>query len=331
MASNPENNSAGSRPLNFNAKQQDIMTDQDQQPAPVLLEKEGSLAVITLNRPERLNAFNAPMHQAMIAALDEVESDDACRALVLTGAGRGFCTGQDLTDRLAAAGGEPIDLGASLDEFYNPLVRRLRALKMPSVCAVNGVAAGAGANLALHCDIVLAARSARFVQAFSKIGLIPDCGGTWLLPRLIGEARARAVAMLAEPIEAEQAEAWGLIWRAVDDDRLMDEARALAESLAQTSARAHGELRRAMSLSAGNSLDEQLDHERDVQRKLGFSKAYAEGIAAFAERRAARTPGGASSCAKPISYRVCARPLAASAARFRCCGPTIWRPTSSPS
>jgi 2-(1,2-epoxy-1,2-dihydrophenyl)acetyl-CoA isomerase len=271
------------------------MTETNNSKAPVLVEFDGPIAIVTLNRPERLNAFNGAMHKAMTAALDNIEGDENCRAMVLTGAGRGFCTGQDLNDRILADGDEPADLGASLGELYNPLVRRLRALKVPTVCAVNGVAAGAGANLALHCDIVLAARSAKFIQAFSKIGLIPDCGGTWLLPNLIGEARARAVAMLAEPIDADRAEAWGLIWRAVDDDGLMADARSIAINLSETSQLANLELRHAMSLATRNSLDEQLDHERLVQQQLGFSKAYTDGVAAFAKRRSAETSKGASS------------------------------------
>ncbi len=274
---------------------QDVMTETNQSNASVLVELDGPIAIVTLNRPECLNAFNRSMHLAMTAALDDIEGNDNCRAMVLTGAGRGFCTGQDLNDRIPTDGGKPADLGASLGEFYNPLVRRLRALNVPSVCAVNGVAAGAGANLALHCDIVLAARSAKFIQAFSKIGLIPDCGGTWLLPNLIGEARARAVAMLAEPIDADRAEAWGLIWRAVDDDHLLEEAYLIAISLSETSQLANLELRHAMSLATRNSLDEQLDHERLVQQKLGFSKAYADGVAAFAKRRSAAVSEGASS------------------------------------
>ncbi len=258
---------------------------------PVLVEREGGVAIITLNRPERLNAFDVAMHTGLAAALDEIERDPTCRAILLTGAGRGFCAGQDLNDRRAAAGGERVDLGESLGTHFNPLVKRLRAAKVPTVCAVNGVAAGAGASLALHCDIVLAARSAKFIFAFSKIGLIPDSGGTWLLPRLIGEARARALAMLAEPVGAGQAEDWGMIWRAVDDRELMGEARALAGRLAGEPTLAHVALRQAMEAAASNSLDEQLEHERAAQRRLGFSPDYAEGVAAFLEKRAPRFTG----------------------------------------
>src|SRR6476659_1637123 len=197
----------------------------------ILVEQRAGYRVITLNRPDKLNAFNEAMHQALRKAIEDAEADEPCRALLITGAGRGFCTGQDLTDRLAKPG-ETIVLGGTLEAYYNPLVRKLRNLPFPVVAAVNGVAAGAGCNMALACDIVLAARSASFVQAFSRIGLVPDCGGTWFLPRLVGTARARALMMLAEPVTADTAAEWGMIWQAVDDDRLMPEAQALIERLA---------------------------------------------------------------------------------------------------
>src|SRR3984893_10312877 len=200
--------------------------------APILVETRAGYRIITLNRPQRLNAVTEAMHVALRTAIGEAEADPSCRALLMTGAGRGFCAGQDLNDRLAKPG-EPAPVpGGTLEQYYNPLVRMLRSLPFPVVAAVNGVAAGAGANLALACDIVLAARSASFVQAFAKIGLIPDSGGTWFLPRLIGAARARALAILAEPVSAEQAEQWGLIWKAVDDEVLMAEAHTLAARLA---------------------------------------------------------------------------------------------------
>src|SRR3954468_15491994 len=192
----------------------------------VLTEQRAGYRVITLNRPDRLNAFNETMHADLRAALDQVERDDSCRALLLTGAGRGFCAGQDLSDRLAKPG-EQVMLGGTLEAHYNPLVRRLRALPFPVVAAVNGVAAGAGCNVALACDIVLAARSAQFIQSFARVGLVPDSGGTWNLPRLVGPARARALALTGEPLPAEKAEAWGLIWKAVDDGALMVEAEKL--------------------------------------------------------------------------------------------------------
>src|SRR6266849_10263433 len=189
----------------------------------ILVETHAHYRLITLNRPERLNALTVEMAEALSAALDAAAADESCRALLITGAGRAFCAGQDLT---AIVGIAPAEIGHLLDH-YNPLIRKLRALPMPVVCAVNGVAAGAGANLALACDIVLAAQSASFVQAFAKIGLIPDCGGTWLLPRLVGPARARGLALTGEPLAAEKAEAWGLIWKAVDDGMLLEEVHRL--------------------------------------------------------------------------------------------------------
>ncbi|MFG1346231.1 2-(1,2-epoxy-1,2-dihydrophenyl)acetyl-CoA isomerase PaaG [Xanthobacter autotrophicus DSM 431] len=237
---------------------------------------------LTLNRPDRLNAFNEDLHRQLAAALDRT-ADDACRAVLLTGAGRGFCAGQDLGDRVQSDA--PPDLGATIEAFYNPLVRRIRALRKPVVCAVNGVAAGAGANLALACDIVLAARSAKFIQAFSKIGLVPDSGGTFFLPRLIGDARARALAFLAEPLGAEKAEAWGLIWKAVDDASLMDEARALTTHLARQPTQGLALTKAALNASAGNTLDAQLDFERDAQREAGRTPDYREGVRAFMEKR----------------------------------------------
>src|ERR1700732_3689190 len=197
----------------------------------ILVERRPGYRSITLNRPQRLNAFSESMHRELKRAIDEAESDSACRAVLLTGAGRAFCAGQDLNERLSQDG-EPTVLGNALETHYNPLVRKLRALPFPVVAAVNGIAAGAGANIALACDIVLAARSASFVQAFIRIGLVPDCGGTWLLPRLLGPARARALALTGEPLPAEKAEAWGLIWRAVDDAALMSEAHGLCAAFA---------------------------------------------------------------------------------------------------
>jgi len=241
-------------------------------------------AVVTLNRPERLNSFNAEMHEALRSRLDDVEASGA-RALLLTGAGRGFCAGQDLQDRNVDPGAEDPDLGESLERYYNPLIRRLRDLRIPLVCAVNGVAAGAGANIALACDIVLAARSASFIQAFCKIGLVPDSGGTWCLPRLVGTARAFGLAMLGDKLSAEKAEAWGLIWRCVDDEDLEVEARALVQHLATQPTRGLALIRRALRASPDNTLDQQLDFERDLQREAGRTADYREGVAAFMEKR----------------------------------------------
>jgi 2-(1,2-epoxy-1,2-dihydrophenyl)acetyl-CoA isomerase len=238
--------------------------------------------VITLNRPDRMNALNGAALRELTAALAEIGRDPTCRALLITGAGRAFCAGADLTGITASA-----DLGADIEQTWNPAARALQAVPVPTVCAVNGVAAGAGANLALGCDIVLAARSAVFVQAFSRIGLVPDCGGTHHLPRLIGEARARAIALLAEPVGAEQAEQWGMIWRAVDDTTLMAEAETLTTRLAAGPTQAYVLTRRAFAAAAANTLDRQLDVERDLQREAGRTADFAEGVRAFLEKRPA--------------------------------------------
>jgi 2-(1,2-epoxy-1,2-dihydrophenyl)acetyl-CoA isomerase len=253
----------------------------------VLVERDGGVVVITLNRPDRLNSFTVEMHAALRNALNEAAAEQACRAVLLTGAGRGFCAGQDLSDRAVAPSAKHRDLGESLEERYNPLVRQMRNLPKPIIVAVNGVAAGAGANLALHGDIVLAAKSARFIQSFAKIGLMPDSGGTWTLTHLLGEARAKALAMLAEPLSAEQAAQWGLIWKAVDDDLLMTEAQALARHLAAQPTQALVTIKRAIHSAATATLDQQLDLEREGQRGLGLSDDYAEGVAAFMAKRPA--------------------------------------------
>ena len=252
----------------------------------VLVERSGGVTMLTLNRPARLNSFTLEMHRALADALTQVESDDHCRAVVITGAGRGFCAGQDLTDRaVAPKTGRANDLGESLELRYNPLVRRLRSLPKPVIVAVNGVAAGAGANLALHGDIVIAAQSATFIQSFARIGLAPDSGGTWTLTHLLGEARAKGLAMLAEPLSAAQACAWGLIWKVVEDEHLMSEATSIASHLASQSTTALGAIKLAIHNAATATLDTQLDHERDTQRRLGFGKDYAEGVDAFMHKR----------------------------------------------
>jgi 2-(1,2-epoxy-1,2-dihydrophenyl)acetyl-CoA isomerase len=258
--------------------------------APILVDRRDGYRVVTLNRPQRLNAFNEAMHAALRAALDDAEADETCRALLLTGGGRGFCAGQDLSDRVAT-GDTKRDLGASIETYYNPLVRKLRALPFPVVAAVNGVAAGAGANIALNCDIVLAARSAKFVQAFAKLGLVPDSGGTWLLPRLVGMARARGLALLAEPLAADKAEHWGLIWRAVDDEALMTEAEKLCSRFATAPTAGLALIKRILDASETNTFDRQLDLERDLQREAGLSPDYAEGVRAFMEKRSPNFTG----------------------------------------
>ena len=257
----------------------------------IKFEAANSIARITLNRPDRLNSFTSAMHAEMRDALAEVKNNGSLRVLLLTGAGRGFCAGQDLSDRAVAPGNAPVDLGASIENNYRPLVLALRALPMPVVCAVNGVAAGAGANLALACDIVIATKSAAFIQAFCKIGLIPDSGGTYFLPRLVGTARALGLALLGDKIHAEQAADWGLIWKCVDDAQFGEAVEALVTQLAQAPTRGLAETKRALYASAGNTLEAQLDLERDVQRELGYSADYREGVAAFLEKRAPRFSG----------------------------------------
>ena len=256
----------------------------------VVVDRRVGYHVVTLNRPDRLNALVEETYRGLRAAFEEAQADAGCRALMLTGAGRGFCAGADLSHRLPVDG-QPRDLGRSLDTLLNPLVRQLRALPLPTIAAVNGVAAGAGANLALNCDIVLAARSARFIQAFAKIGLALDAGGSWLLPRLVGAARGRALALTAEPLAAETAEQWGLIWKVFDDAQLIPEAEALCARLAAGPTLALGLIKRALDAAETNDLDAQLDLERDLQREAGYSPDYAEGVRAFVEKRTAKFSG----------------------------------------
>lgn len=245
--------------------------------------RRGDVLVLTLNRPERLNAMTAPMVTALLAALAAAEADEGVRAVLLHGAGRGFCAGQDLAE---VAPGQ--DLGDTLEQRLNPLIRALRASALPVVCAVHGVAAGAGANLALACDVVLAAQSARFIQSFIRIGLVPDAGGTHALPRLAGDARARGMALLGEPVSGAEAEAWGLVWRAMPDEGLLPEAERIAAQLAAQPAQAVALTKRALNASAANTLDQQLDLERDLQRACGASADFREGVQAFLQKRPAR-------------------------------------------
>ncbi len=264
------------------------MGDKTEQP-PILVQRHAGWTKVILNRPERLNAFNIGMHLALAKAMREIAEDEDCRAVLLTGAGRGFCAGQDLADRATVDG--PLDLGHTLETYYNPLVRRIRAMRKPVVCAVNGAAAGAGANVALCCDIVLAARSAKFLQAFARIGLVPDSGGSYFLPRLIGDARARALMLLAEPISAELAAEWGMIWKVVDDAVLQAEAETLTARLATQPTQSLAMIKQALNEAGANSLDAQLDLERDLQRIAGNTTDYREGVRAFVEKRAANFTG----------------------------------------
>lgn len=252
----------------------------------LLVTRREGVLVLSLNRPDRLNAFTASLQSALKMALDAAEADAGCRAVLLRGEGRSFCAGQDLT-----AVPEGADLGHLLETGYAPIIRALRSMRKPVVCAVHGVAAGAGANLAFACDIVLAAESARFVQAFVRIGLIPDVGGTWFLPRLAGAARARGMALLGEPVEAPQAEQWGLIWRAVPDEALIPEAEALAAKLAALPTHAIGLIKQALDASATNTLDQQLVVEQDLQREAGYTPDFREGVQAFIEKRPPRFTG----------------------------------------
>jgi 2-(1,2-epoxy-1,2-dihydrophenyl)acetyl-CoA isomerase len=256
----------------------------------ILLEIANGAAHLTLNRPDRLNSFTVQMHDEVSRALESVAKSEA-RVLVLTGAGRGFCAGQDLSDRAVAPGGEGVDLGESLEKRYNPLIRRLTTLEMPVICAVNGVAAGAGANIALACDIVIAAKSAKFIQSFANIGLIPDSGGTWTLPRLAGQARAMGLALTGEPLTAERAEAWGMIWKCVDDDKLREEVDALANKFAAAPTRGLALTKKLIRESGARALEAQLDVERDAQRALGRTSDYKEGVAAFMEKRTPKFTG----------------------------------------
>lgn len=248
-------------------------------------EVEDGAARLTLNRPDRLNSFTVQMHGEIADALDRIDADKTVRTLLITGAGRGFCAGQDLSDRAVAPGGEAVDLGESVEKRYNPLIRRLTSLPMPVVCAVNGVAAGAGASLAFACDIVLAARSAKFIMSFANIGLVPDSGSSWTLPRLAGQARALGMALTGEPVGAEQAETWGLIWKCVDDDQLGDTAGALAAKFAAAPTRGLAETKKLIRGAFTRPLDEQLDLERDQMRALGYSNDYKEGVDAFMNKR----------------------------------------------
>ena len=252
---------------------------------------DAGIARLTMNRPDRLNSFNDTMHEEVRQAMTALEADAGARVLVLTGNGRGFCAGQDLNDRAVASDQAPPDLGASIEKNYKPLVMRLQKLPMPTLCAVNGIAAGAGASLALACDIVVAAKSASFLQAFTKIGLMPDTGGTWFLPQRVGMARAMGLALLAEKLPAEKAAEWGLIWACVEDAELAATADRIATQFASAPTRALVRTRQAMQASMNNDLETQLNLERDIMRELGQAHDYREGVAAFMAKRAPEFKG----------------------------------------
>jgi 2-(1,2-epoxy-1,2-dihydrophenyl)acetyl-CoA isomerase len=253
----------------------------------ILFDCDGRIARITLNRPDRLNSFTVQMHEELRDALASL--GDA-RVLVLTGAGRGFCAGQDLNDR-AVAPGQTVDLGETVEQCWNPLIRTLTSLPQPVIARINGVAAGAGANIALACDIVIASRSAKFIQSFSAIGLIPDSGGTWALPRLVGQARALGLALTGEPLPAEKAEEWGMIWKAVDDESLDTEVDAIAARLASLPPLGLAAIKEMIRASWAHDLDEELDRQALAMRRLGFTEDYREGVAAFLEKREAKFTG----------------------------------------
>jgi 2-(1,2-epoxy-1,2-dihydrophenyl)acetyl-CoA isomerase len=252
-------------------------------------ERSNGIARLVLNRPEKLNAFNVLMHREVAAALDAVDVDESLRVLLMTGRGRGFCAGQDLSER--SVDGAPLDLGETTRTYYNPLVKRLASLRIPTLCAVGGTAAGAGVNLALACDIVVARVSAKFVQAFSSIGLVPDAGGSYWLPRMIGQARALGFTLLGQSLSARQAEIWGLIWKAIDDDRFDEEVEALLTQLAGAATRGLHAAKSAIRAAARNTLEQQLELESASQFECGRTQDYREGVTAFKERRPPRFTG----------------------------------------
>jgi 2-(1,2-epoxy-1,2-dihydrophenyl)acetyl-CoA isomerase len=258
----------------------------------ILFTVEAGVARLTLNRPDKLNSFTGEMHAELRVALDSIQADKSVRVLVLTGAGRAFCAGQDLADPdMQKVGGKMPDIGNVVEANYKPLVLRLQNLRVPTIAAVNGIAAGAGASVALACDLVVASKSASFLQAFSKIGLVPDTGGTWFLPQRVGMARAMGLALLADKLPAEKAAEWGLIWEAVADDAFAARIDALATQLAAMPTKALVRTRQAMHAAPGHTLEQQLSFEGSFMRELGWSPDYAEGVAAFMEKRAPKFTG----------------------------------------
>ena len=256
----------------------------------VLVETHGDWMQITLNRPDKLNCLNRSMHLALRAALQQAH-DQAARAVLITGAGRGFCAGQDLGDRRPGTSDWPPDLQQTLNDYFNPNIKLITSLPAPVICAVNGVAAGAGASIALACDMVLASDSASFIQSFSKIGLVPDAGSSWILPRRVGMARAMGLALTATPLSAVDAEAWGLIWKRYEDDALLQAARAMAEQLASGPTAAFASTKMLMQRAATADIEAQLDHEARAQKLCATSTDYTEGVQAFLDKRAPRFTG----------------------------------------
>ena len=256
----------------------------------VLVETHGDWMQITLNRPDKLNCLNKSMHLALRAALQQAH-DQAARAVLITGAGRGFCAGQDLGDRRPGTSDWPPDLQQTLNDYFNPNITLITSLPAPVICAVNGVAAGAGMSIALACDMVLAADSASFIQSFSKIGLVPDAGSSWILPRRVGMARAMGLALTATPLSAVDAEAWGLIWKRYEDDALLQAARAMAEQLASGPTAAFASTKMLMQRAATADIETQLDHEARAQKLCATSTDYTEGVQAFLDKRAPRFTG----------------------------------------
>ncbi len=257
----------------------------------IRFEAQDGVARLTLHRPDKLNSFTGAMHAEIRAALDSVQANPAVRVLVITGAGRAFCAGQDLADPDMSVGHLQPDIGAVVEQHYKPLILALQNLRVPTVAMVNGIAAGAGASLALACDLVIAAKSAYFLQAFSKIGLIPDTGGTWFLPQRVGMARAMGLAMLADKLPAEKAQDWGLIWQAVDDADLAPTVDKLAAQLAQMPTRALVATRLAMHAAPNHTLEQQLGFEAGFMRELGWRDDFKEGVTAFQQKRAPKFTG----------------------------------------
>ena len=258
----------------------------------ITFEVTDGIARLTLNRPDKLNSFTDDMHAELRVALDSIQADPSIRVLVLTGAGRGFSAGQDLGDRaMQIQAGKLPDIGNTVERNYKPLVLRLQNLRVPTIAAVNGIAAGAGASVALACDLVIATKSASFLQAFSKIGLLPDTGGTWFLPQRVGMARAMGLALLAEKLPAEKAAAWGLIWECVEDAEFATRVDAIAKQLSTAPTKALVRTRQAMHAAPGHTLEQQLSFEGGMMRELGWSPDYSEGVKAFMEKRAPNFTG----------------------------------------